>query len=101
MVEQHGPKVTVETWLRDKEDDPHTLNLTQQEVQIGDMSAGIGWWFPGGDSSLEKVVIDGEVWEGEKLASAKGVDTAVKEGSLVQGYKTMLPDDDDDDDDDT
>ena len=29
------------------------------------------------------------------VAGAKGTDTAVKEGSRVQGFKTALPDDED------
>ena len=38
---------------------------------------------------------NGEVFEGDRLQGAKGTDTAVKEGSRVQGFKTALPDDED------
>ena len=98
MVATGGPKVTVETWYRSEEGQAYELQLTQSDCPIDDLSVGIGWWFPGGDALLDSVVIDGERFEGERLEAAKGTDTAVKEGSLVQGYKTALPEDDDDED---
>ena len=89
------PKVTFEVFWRDKEGEPYKLHLTQPKY---DLTVGIGWWFPGGDSSLDRIVIDGEVFEGDRLQGTKGTDTAVKEGSRVQGFKTALPDDEDDED---
>ena len=80
---------------QDKEGEPYKLHLTQPKCVIDDLTVGIGWWFPGGDSSLDRIVIDGEVFEGDRLQGAKGTDTAVKEGSRVQGFKTALPDDED------
>jgi hypothetical protein len=90
-------RVTVETYCRSKEGEPYALQTKQEGILIDDLSVGIGWWFPGGDTSLDRIVIDGKVFADDKL-DAKGKDTAVKEGSLVQGYKTHLPDDPDDDD---
>ena len=89
------PKVTVQTYWRDKDCEPYELRLTQSHIEIDDLTVTIGWWFPGGDSSLDKVVIDGEVFEGDRLEAARGTDTAVKEGSVVQGFKTAFPDDSD------
>ena len=98
MAATEQPRVTVETYCRSKEGEPYALQTKQEGIVIDDLSVGIGWWFPGGDTSLDRIVIDGEVFADDKLNAAKGKDTAVKEGSLVQGYKTHLPDDSDDDD---
>ena len=51
---------------QDKEGEPYKLHLTQPECVIDDLTVGIGWWFPGGDSSLDRIVIDGEVFEGDR-----------------------------------
>ena len=97
-----GPKVTVVTYFRDNSDGEYKEEVRQEGVQIADLRESIGWWFPGGDSTLDKVVMDGTTYV-PKVAPLgsdlwpKGSDTNVKHGSLVSGYKTMFEQEYDDD----
>lgn len=96
--EETGPKVTVETYFR--ESDGRYAILAGNEgrrdgVEIVDMTSSLGWCFPDGSASLDKVTIDGQEYTGGALDTPMK-DTAVKEGSVVQVYKTAMGDEDED-----
>jgi hypothetical protein len=53
--------VTVTVYFRDSESGPYEILDGPRQSKIGadSLNLDIGWWFPGSDSSLDKVVIDG------------------------------------------
>mmetsp|Transcript_88343 Transcript_88343/g.152987 ORF Transcript_88343/g.152987 Transcript_88343/m.152987 type:complete len:99 (-) Transcript_88343:3-299(-) len=90
-----GPTVNTTVYMREKPEAEYVLHLRQEGVSIADMNQNISWWFPGGDASLDKVEIDGKEYTPDSWP--KGSDTAVKEGSEVKAYKTILEDEEEED----
>ena len=94
-----GPRVNITHFLRAREDAPYESSLRQEGVEIYDRSEGIGWWFPGADASLDKVVIDGVTYTHGDDGWPKGSDTVVREGSEVESFKTALDEFDEEEED--
>ena len=55
----------------------------------------LSWTFPDGSASLDKVVIDGVEFEGERM-EALIKDTGVQAGSVLKVYRTAMTDSDED-----
>mmetsp|Transcript_12637 Transcript_12637/g.35979 ORF Transcript_12637/g.35979 Transcript_12637/m.35979 type:complete len:108 (+) Transcript_12637:109-432(+) len=95
-----GPNVTTTLYLRASKDAEYELHLRQEGVSIADMNTTIDWWFPAGDSTLDRVTIDDMDYASSgDTGWPKGSDTVVKEGSEVHAYKTMLDDEEDSEED--
>ena len=85
--------VTVTVYFRDSVSGPYEILDGPRQSKIGadSMNLDIGWWFPGSDSSLDKVVIDGiEYTNSDTGPLPMGKDTVVRDGSEIAAYKTSI-----------
>ena len=89
--------VTVVMYYRSSELETYDVLSTEEGVTLVDITQTLGWIFPGADSTLDKVVIDGSIFEGDAIQQTTMDATGVKPHSVVQVYKTMLASDDDSD----
>jgi len=92
---------TVTVYVRDKDSanceykistGPDQNTFRDREDYEAAMGMGVDWWFPGGDSTLDKIVIDDVTY----AVFPKASDTVFRRGSVVKAYKTFLPSDSDD-----
>jgi hypothetical protein len=86
------PNVTVIRWLRASESTEYIQQGGPEVTEIVGPNQSIGWIFPDGSSSLDKVVVDGVVFQSEQLNSVAMVATGVKEGSVVTTFNTQNSD---------
>lgn len=70
----------------------YELSLSQVGMEVAGTTA-IGWCFPDGTASLDRVEIDGVTFEGEKL-DLPIKDAGLKDGSTVKVYTTELEEED-------
>ena len=85
--------VTVKTFFKNVACSDYVLSETRAGNEVIGTTT-IGWCFPDGTASLDRVEIDGVIFEGEVLNTLPIKDAGLKEGSTIQVYKTALEDDD-------
>jgi len=90
------PGVVLTIFMRDGEAAAYEKALGPEETEIVNARDTIGWVFPDGSASLDRVVVDGKEFTGDELNSTAMIDTGVKEGSRIEVYKTCFPQDDND-----
>jgi hypothetical protein len=99
--EEEVPGVRIQCFIRDDGSGSYSLNLEQTVsvivTQPDGHSTSIGWCFPDGSSSLDRVEVDGTAHEADALDRPMK-QTGLREGSIVKVYRTALSDDEDDDD---
>lgn len=84
--------VTVRFFSRDTDSqEEYTMVLEQKDVEVS-CDSTIGWTFPDGTSSLQKVVINGKVYTDFDVHMK---DVGLISGSVIDIYSEALDDDDD------
>jgi hypothetical protein len=86
--------VRLRLFMRENEAVDYALTLDDKTECIDAEKTSISWTFPDGTSQLDKVVVDGRVFEGADLGKMMS-ETGIAEGSVVEVYRTSLDEDDD------